>query len=253
MFLTCICDICHILRKRLTLPNCLGEEKMSNPHCAICTLKSTAASQLNPLQLNLMGNHCAEVVFDKGDIIFKQNSLSSNVVYVKQGLVKIHMLGPIKEKILRISKAPAYLCLPSNFGDKLSHFSATALEQSTVCFIDANVFQQLISLNGDFAYQLILDLSRTELQHFLSCTNQSQKQTNGRCADALLFFAGEIYENTNFHLPISRNELADFIGTSRENMSRVLADFHEAGIIKMKSREISILKEDLLRQISSKG
>lgn len=226
---------------------------MSNPLCSVCTLKSNAASKLNPGELDLMGSHCAEVDFEPGDIIFKQNSLSSNVVYVKAGLVKIHMLGPIKEKILRIAKAPTYLCLPSNLGDKVNHFSATAIEKCSVCFIDSRIFHDLIHTNGDFAFQLIMDLSRIELMQFISCTNQSQKQVNGRCADALLFFAKDIYQSNTFNLPVSRNELADYIGTSRENMSRILADFNNAGIIEIDSRKITIIKEDLLQQISAKG
>jgi CRP/FNR family transcriptional regulator len=226
---------------------------MPQSPCLLCSLKSKAAGKLNPAELEVMGSHCSQVEFEADDIIFKQNSLTSNVVYVKTGLVKVHMMGPSREKILRIAKAPMYLCLPSNFGDKVNHFSATALEKTSVCFIDARVFQQLVHSNGDFAYQLILDLSRIELMQFISCTNQSQKQVNGRCADALLFFAKDIYQSNTFSLPVSRNELADYIGTSRENMSRILADFHAAGIIDIDSRKISILKEDLLQQISAKG
>ncbi|MFN8208868.1 MAG: Crp/Fnr family transcriptional regulator [Bacteroidales bacterium] len=226
---------------------------MPDSPCLLCSLKSKAAGKLNPAELEVMGTHCSQVEFEADDIIFKQNSLSSNVVYVKTGLVKVHMMGPSREKILRIAKAPMYLCLPSNFGDKVNHFSATALEKTSVCFIDARVFQQLVHSNGDFAYQLILDLSRIELMQFISCTNQAQKQVNGRCADALLFFAKDIYRSNSFNLPVSRNELADYIGTSRENMSRILAEFHTAGIIEIDSRRITILKEDLLRQISAKG
>ena len=138
-------------------------------------------------------------ILKPGDNIIKQDALSTNVVYVKSGLVKIHIKGPTKERIMKITKAPAYLCLPSTFGDKINHFSATALEETTVCFIDVTVFKQFIYENGDFAFQIILDMSKGELQNFHNCLSNAQKQNMGRIADAILFFAKEIYNSNTFY------------------------------------------------------
>jgi len=151
-------------------------------------------------------------------------------------------------------KAPAYLCLPSTFGDKINHFSATALEETTVCFIDVTVFKQFIYDNGDFAFQIILDLSKGELQNFHNCLNNAQKQNIGRVADAILFFANEIYKSNSFTLPVSRQDLADLTGITRESASRILTDFHNENILNISnSRNIIIMNEKLLRQISEKG
>jgi CRP/FNR family transcriptional regulator len=208
---------------------------------------------LNDRELDVLENNCAEVRFKPGDIIVKQDALSTNVAYIKSGLVKIHINGPIKERIMKITKAPTYLCLPSTFGDKINHFSATAIEDTTVCFIDVTVFKQFIYENGEFAFQIILDLSKGELQNFQNCLNNSQKQNMGRVADAILFFAREIYNSNNFTLPISRQDLADLTGITRESTSRILSDFHNEKILEIDSRKISILNETLLKQISEKG
>lgn len=226
---------------------------MEKIYCVNCALKSAAARKLNPSELDVMDDNCAEVHFNVGDVIFKQSALSSNVIYIKSGLVKLHVQGPKKEKILRIAKAPEYLCLPSTFGDKVNHFSATALEETVACFIDISIFKRFIYENGDFAYQIIIDLSKGELNNFHSCVNNAQKQTNGRIADALLLFAHDIYNTNRFRLPLSRNDFSDLIGSTRENVSRILTEFHNEKIISLKGREIIILKEDLLQQISNKG
>ncbi|MDP4208223.1 MAG: Crp/Fnr family transcriptional regulator [Bacteroidota bacterium] len=226
---------------------------MEKTICKFCNLKSAAAKKLNEDEICALGNNCAEVQFKTGDIIIKQDALSTNVVYVKSGLVKIHIKGPIKERIRKIIKAPAYLCLPSTFGDKVNHFSATALEDTSICFIDVNVFKQFIYDNGDFAYQIILDLSKGELQNFHSCLNNAQKQNIGRVADAILFFANEIYNSNSFTLPISRQDLADLTGITRESASRILTDFHNEKILEIDSRKITVVNEALLRQISEKG
>jgi CRP-like cAMP-binding protein len=86
-----------------------------------------------------------------------------------------------------------------------------------------------------------------------NCLNNAQKQNIGRIADAVLFFANQIYGSNSFRLPVSRQDLADLTGVSRESASRILTDFHEEKILEIKGRQISILNEHLLKQISEKG
>jgi len=226
---------------------------MKDENCRFCELRSSAAHKLSDTELGILSNNCAQSVFKKGDIIIKQNSLSTNVVYVKSGLVKLHVDGPRKEMILRIVKAPSYLCLPSSLGDKVNHFSATALENTSVCFIDLNTFRQFIYTNGDFAYQLIIDLSRTQIQSFHTCVNNAQKHSAGKVADALLFFSEEIYKNPSFVLPVSRLDMSDITGTTRESVSRILSDFHNDNIIRLEGKRVTILNASRLKQISEKG
>lgn len=226
---------------------------MEREVCQVCKSKSTAAKHLNACELDLLGSNCAQVAFKTGDIIIKQDSLSTNVAYVKSGLVKIHMQGPIKEMIMRIVKAPTYLCLPSTFGDKKNHFSATALENTTVCFIDFSTFKQFIYANGDFAYQILLDLSKAQLQSFHSCINNAQKHSLGKVADILLYFSRDIYESDHFTLPVSRQDIGDMAGTTRESASRILTEFHNDKIIKLEGKKVTVLNPELLQQISEKG
>lgn len=226
---------------------------MNNPVCKFCEIKSLAAQKLNDCELDVLGNNSTQVQFDPGQIIIKQDAPTASVAYVKSGLVKIHIKGPIREKILNIVKAPAYLCLHSTFGDNVNHFSATAIEKTTVCFIDSITFRNFIRENGDFAYQIIEDMGKGELKNFHNLINNSQKQNMGRVADALLFFAKEIYGSNSFTLPVSRQELADLTGITRESASRILANFYKENILHMVGRKITILNEALLKQISVNG
>lgn len=226
---------------------------MEKTICRQCTIMSNVAQKLNEKEICELQNNCAEVHFKAGDIIVKQDALSTNVVYIKSGLVKIHIKGPTRERIRRISMAPAYLCLPSSLGDKVNHFSATAIEDTTVCFIDVNIFRKFIYENGDFAYQIILEMSKSELQNIKNCLNNTQKQNSGKIADAILFFAGEIYHSNEFTLPVSRQDIAEMTGITRESVCRILTDFNKEQIIEMDSKKIRIVNEKLLRQISEKG
>lgn len=226
---------------------------MENKGCKFCLMKSSAAKKLSDGELDIMHSNCAEVQFNAGDTIIIQDALSTNVAYIKYGLVKIHIKGPIKEKIMKIAKAPTYLCLPSTFSDKRNHFSATALEPTSVCFIDVTIFKDFIYKNGDFAYQIIQEISRGELSNFHNLINNAQKQNIGRVADAILFFSKEIYNSSTFTIPISRQDLGDLLGITRESASRILTDFHNEKILKIEGKKISVLNEPLLIQISEKG
>jgi CRP/FNR family transcriptional regulator len=193
------------------------------------------------------------VSFKKGDLILKQDALALNIAFIKSGLVETHVSGPHKERIHRIIKSPSFLGIPTTFGDKINNYSATAIEDTIACFYDASLFKKLICLNGNFAYSIIEDLCKNELLDYNKFTNQSQKQVPGLIAETLLCFSDNIYESDSFELPLTRSELGDLIGTSRESISRVLTDFSNENLITVQTKNISILKKDALMKISEKG
>jgi CRP-like cAMP-binding protein len=226
---------------------------MLKEKCLTCDIKSAAVGYLDETQLRILGENCAEASFRKGEVIFKQDSLSSNIIYLKDGLVKTYMEWNHKNQILNIIKAPAYLGIPTTLGDKINHYSVSALENSVVCFIDINTFKMLIDRNGKFAYEIIIHLCKNELQQYRRCVYRSQKHVAGLVADTLLFFSREIYLDKTFRLPIDRGEFGDLIGTTRETVSRMLKEFHEDHLIEMKGKIITLINPDRLIKISMSG
>ena len=190
---------------------------MKSVSCSTCLLKSKAAENLEDAELNILGQSCVEVVFQKGETIFKQSALSSNIIYLQSGMVKLIMAGPQRTQILRIKKAPCYLGLPTTMGDKVNHYSAVAVEPTTACFIDIVAFKQLLRLNTDFSYEITIELCKNELEQFHRCVKLVQSHVFGRMAGNLLYFANEIYRSDEYDLPLSRNELADLAYTSRRS------------------------------------
>ncbi|WP_168194546.1 Crp/Fnr family transcriptional regulator [Antarcticibacterium arcticum] len=200
-----------------------------------------------------MNEHSSQAIFQTGEVLIRQDSPTNSIVFIKSGLVKIHTQGPNRERIMNISKAPSYLCLHSTFGDKINHFSATALEPTAVCFIESNVFTSLIQENGNFAYEVIQSMGRGELQNFHYLIDIAQKQNMGRVAHVLLYFAKQIYISNTFNLPLSRQELADLAGITRESISRILHKFHNEELIHIEGRKISLKNDRALKEISDKG
>lgn len=224
-----------------------------NPGCSICIFKSPATKLLTVDEIIQLEQNCAVAELNPGDIIFKQGMFSSNIVYLRKGIVKLHIEGPHKEQIIKITKGPTYLGIPTTFDEKYYRYSATTVEETSACFIEINTFKQFVQENGKFAYEIIIELCKDEINLFKKCINKSQKNARGRIADSLLFFKEEIYNDDSYKLPLTRSELGNYVDATRESVSRILTEFHNEKIIKVNGRNLSILNEKLLKVISKTG
>lgn len=222
-------------------------------HCKICTLKSQAAAKLSDEELDKLSLNCANVKFHKGDALIKQGTFSTNVAYLKTGLVKVHIAGPYHEQIVRIVKAPGYLGLPTTFGDKINQYSVTALEACDVCFIDLETFRFLLKENPDFSYEIMIELCKNELEVFYRCASRTQKQIRGKIADVLIELSEHIFNSEKFVIPITQEEFGNLVDASRESISRIMTEFEKDGIVKTSAKKIEILKRDTLIMVSENG
>jgi CRP/FNR family transcriptional regulator len=178
---------------------------------------------------------------------------STNVVFLKSGLVKIHITGPYHEQIVRLAKAPTYLGLPTTIGDKINQYSVTAVQDSDVCFIDLNIFKGVLEENKDFSSYIILELCKSELESYRRCANRTQKQTRGNLADVLIDLSENVFESDEFVLPISQSDIGNLVDASRESVNRLLSELINDGIIRMEGRKIEILNKPSLQLISQNG
>jgi len=221
--------------------------------CKKCSVKPKVAGVVCECCLDPSKTNHATVQFLKGDMIIKQGNYSTNVAFLRQGLIKIHLAGPSHEQIVRIVKAPAYLGLPTTFGNKINQYSITAISDAEVCYIDIDFFRNLLKGNEQFSYGIILDLCQNELESFRRCANRTQKQARGNLADMILDFAANIFESDTFNLPISQSEMGNLVDTSRESISRMLSEFAKDGVIRMTGKQLEILNKKSLQLISQNG
>lgn len=224
-----------------------------NDNCTTCRFMSKAAETLNQEHLGFLSCNKAMVQFRKGDSIIKQGMFSTNIVYLRRGLAKIHISGPYHEQIVRLVKAPSYLGLPTSIGDKINQYSVTAISDAEVCFIDMVTFRHLLKGSELFIYEIIHELCSNELEAIRRCASRTQKQVRGNIADVILEFADHIYESDSFVLPISQAEIGNLVDTSRESISRTLSEFHRDGIIRFAGKRIEILNKKSLVLISQTG
>lgn len=216
-----------------------------------CVLKSSV--QMKDCQLELLGMSHAVAKFRKGDNIIRQGVFSTNVIFLRKGMSKVHLSGPSREQIVKLVKGPTYLGLPTTFGDKINQYSVTAVTESEVCFIDIGAFRKLLAENNDFCTYILMELSRSELEAYHRCANRTQKQLRGNLADVLLQFSEQLFGSDQFLLPLSQSDIGNWVDAGRESINRALSEFISDGIIRMEGKQVTVLDKKLLQLISQNG
>jgi CRP/FNR family transcriptional regulator, polysaccharide utilization system transcription regulator len=192
--------------------------------------------------------------FKNKEIIIRQGTPVSHIMYVKNGYAKIYKEGRNGSCIiLRIEKEGNFLGLLSVFGNDLHKYSASSIGDTEVGFVDITVFKEVIMNNGKYASQMISMLSNYGLFIFDRLMSQSHKQLPGRIADVLLYFSEQIYESEVFTFPFTRKELAELAGTTKESFIRTLTEFKNDKIIKLDGSQVEINSLDNVKMLSRLG
>ncbi|MCA6440202.1 MAG: Crp/Fnr family transcriptional regulator [Chitinophagaceae bacterium] len=189
-------------------------------------------------------------VYKKGQYIFNEGGIPSGLFCVNSGKIKLAIVGyDGKEQILRLAKAGDILGYRALISNERYHSSAIALEDTSLCIIDKQYFfsqlEQEPKLMLEVARKMSADLKKAE-EHIVSL---SQKNVRERLAEALLFLKatyGLQDDKSTINVKLTREEIADYIGTSTESCIRLLSEFNQDGIIELHGKSIKIINLSLL-------
>jgi CRP/FNR family transcriptional regulator, polysaccharide utilization system transcription regulator len=222
--------------------------------CNSCGCKSPLFELLDKNELTLVNNNKNTIHFKKGETIRKQGAPMTHVISLSSGLAKLYVEGfGDRNAILRIVKPTNFIGGPGIYYDQLHHFTITALMDTTVCFIDMQVFKQIISQNKTFAEEFMKDFSKNTLSVYQRLINLTQKQMPGRMADALIYLSGEIFRDNKISRIITNQDIADLSGMSKDSAAKVLRELDKENIIRLSDTEIGILSKDALDRLSRVG
>jgi CRP/FNR family transcriptional regulator len=127
--------------------------------------------------------------------------------------------------------------------------SASTLEECNICFIGKEDFLNMIETNATLRNGIMKELSKELGDRAVFITNMAQKSVRERLAFALLIL-GDIYDKEEINL--TREDLANFVGTATETLIRLLKDFKEEGIIEIHTRKLEIINKDKLMHLAGK-
>lgn len=222
--------------------------------CAISSHQCRCFETLSKDEMDFIDANSVLIDYKKNEIICKQGSFVSHVMYIEKGLAKVYLDDGSKSLVLKIIPQGNLLGLTSlSEENNTFRYSAMTYVDSRVKLIDINAFRQMVKQNAEFAKEVIDILSANSIQingRFFCLTH---KQAYGRLADILLCLSRQVFKKAEFDLPLSRKDLAELSGMSSETVIRMIKKFNEDGLIQMNGKNFKVLDYDRLISISEKG
>ncbi|MEI3798122.1 cAMP-binding domain of CRP or a regulatory subunit of cAMP-dependent protein kinases [Chitinophaga ginsengisegetis] len=213
-----------------------------------CDLNTCFLCQYSiPEWIAAVSDHRQHLFYKKNETIFQEGSPVKGIFFLYDGKVKVHkQWGAEKELIVRFAQKGDILGHRGlGSGDRLYTVSATALEDTTVCYTELSFFEASLKVNPSLALKL-MQFYADELQEAeRKMRNLVHMDVKGRLADALLELSRL---HKALHFTISRQDLAAFAGTTYETIYRNLQEFIAEKLITAEGRAITILNEKKLRR-----
>jgi CRP/FNR family transcriptional regulator, polysaccharide utilization system transcription regulator len=223
-------------------------------NCEACTHRWKNFQHLSKEQLKLINENRYEATFKPGETIIKQGSPTSNALFMASGMAKAYIEGQNGKNFILSIALPGRLILgPGAYVDSRQTYSVAAITTVQACFINIEIFKQLVRVNGAFAEGLLEDISEKSLGTLSRMVSLSQKKMHGRLADGLLYFADVVFKSDQYEMILSRQELGEMTNMAKECVVRILKELEDSGVIYSDSSKIKILDREKLIRISQKG
>ena len=219
-------------------------------NCNFCSMKSPMFELLTREELDLITTTKKRVLFKSGETIVKQGAPLSHVLSFTSGLAKVYIEGSgNRNLILQFVKPTQFLGSPGIYVDSIHYFSVVAVRDSSVCFIAIDVFKKIIRENSDFAEAFMKDVSSNGIFNYERFISLTHKNMPGRIADGLIYLSENIF-NSDGVIKISRQDLAEFTGMSKDSVIRTLKELANDGILDNGPDGIKIVNMSRLSKIS---
>ena len=222
--------------------------------CENCEFRNLVFAALDDAEVQQLCNSKEERIYKKGEIIHHEGDKITYFKYLKSGLVKLFRKTPSgEEQVITITKPFEFVSNMSIFSEEKYKYSVSAVEDSVICAINLSFIKDLLVKNGAFAIGLLSKVAKVNEKIITQTLDIRQKNLIGRVAYILLYFTNEIYNSQVFDLPVSRKEIADYIGMSTANVIRTLSDFKKERIIRVFGKTIEVIDKSRLETMSRIG
>ena len=196
--------------------------------------------------------------FRKNEVIFHAHEAGSALFVIKRGRVKISMDDRSgKEVILRILEAGDFFGEMSLLDGQPRSATVSSLEPCLALILSRDQFLRFITRHPEVVMKMLTTLSQR-------LRKADEKISRLVFADAYEKVASVLMEvieerkiplniGTEIPLSLTRKELADLAGLSRETLTRVIADFQRAGLVRIEGRRIAVVSPTKLRREATRS
>ncbi|MCV6628334.1 MAG: Crp/Fnr family transcriptional regulator [Flavobacteriaceae bacterium] len=191
--------------------------------------------------------------FSKGDILFEEGEKLNGVYCVRNGVSKLSKLSPNgKDQVVRLAAKGEVLGQRSVIVKETTNLSAIALEDMEVCFIPNDHIISSLDKNPQFAKEILRHMAHELKEADNVIVNMSQKTVKQRTAEALLYLKNNFGDDADgfLRLVLSREDIANIIGTATESCIRIISDFKKQKLIQTAGKKIKITDTKGLTQLA---
>lgn len=221
-------------------------QSQSLHNCINCNVREKSIfCELNATEVLALDAAKSTVEYKKGDLIFNEGAAPRGLYCLSNGKIKVSQLGVDgKEQIVHLAKdgdVMGYRAILS--GDTYS-CTATAIEDSSLCFIPKNTFLAMVEGNSKLALQIVHLFSIELKDAEKKITRTAQRPVKERLAQCLLLLKesyGFEEDCVTINVTITREELANIAGTTRETATRLLYELNNDKVIELCGKKIKII------------
>jgi CRP/FNR family transcriptional regulator, polysaccharide utilization system transcription regulator len=223
------------------------------PVCTDCFSFNPIFRYLTKDEMNLLSFEKGCNYYKRGSIVYHERNRISGIYCVNKGVIKIIKTGiDGREKIIRFAQKGDIIGYRSIISQELACTTAKVIDDAILCFIPSNLFFDLVKGNPDFSME-VLKLSLRELgeaNKFI--IDIAQKTVRERLAEILILLKETFELDDQYYLKVSltREELANLVGTATESVIRLLSEFKADNLIELSGRKIRILKPEALKKLA---
>lgn len=233
----------------------MKQQESHIPLCAKCSFESEGIfKNLTTEETDILNFEKDFRQYKRGDILYQEGNRISGFFCINSGIIKVFKTGfDGKEQIIRFARRGDIIAYRSVLSNELACTSAKVIEDCQVCFIPTEILISFIKSNSTFALDLIR-LACHELDEANSfITDIAQKTVRERLAEILILLVNDFDLDSDNYLKISltREELANIVGTATESVIRLLSEFKSDKLVELNGRKIKILNKKGLEKISN--
>ncbi|HET6225837.1 MAG TPA: response regulator [Bacteroidia bacterium] len=192
--------------------------------------------------------------YKKKEEIYKEGSFPKGIYFVSKGKIKTYQTTEHgKELITELHKDGDFFGYLSLLKDEKYSSSATALEDAEIYMIPKEDFFSLIYKNSQISkrfIEIISDNLKEKEQQLIKLAYNSVRK---RVAEALVKLSDKYKkeEDAKFSMNVSREDLANMVGTATETVIRTLSDFKDDKLIEISGGNITIVNYDRLAKMKN--
>lgn len=226
----------------------MGSKCCSNCEKKLCASKVPIFENLDCDDLLKVVNKIKHKSFDKGDVIFVEGDISQVLCFVNTGKIKLYKYTKDgKEQILHILSEGEFFGELDLLKSSTYKFNASAMEKTNICILTKEEMKDIVMHNPEIGIKLLESMGNRLAAIENLAQNLATNDVDSRMAYLILDLAQRYAiakaDKLMLKLPISREEMASYIGVTRETISRKLKKFEDEGLIKLEGTKSIVIQD----------